>query len=133
MMDSWQTPNSVWFIRHHHPVPILEDSTYRLRIEGDGAKPVDLTMEDLRTRFLKREVVTTIQCGGNRRSEFDKIERTSGISWGFGAMSTAKWGGVFLREVLMHCAGVSLEAVEWNNIKHVAKAISAKAFNKNAR
>lgn len=119
MMDSWLTPNPVWFIRHHHPVPVTDASKYRLFVEGEGTKSVDLTVEDLKTRFLKREVVTTIQCGGNRRSELDKVEKTSGIPWGIGAMSTARWGGVALREVLMHCAGLSLEAVEWNGLKHV--------------
>ena len=45
-----------------------------------------------------RQVVATLQCGGNRRSELDQIEKTSGIPWGFGAMSTAQFGGVYLRE-----------------------------------
>lgn len=119
MMDSWLTPNAVWFIRHHHPVPVIDQEKFRLVIEGEGAKRVDLTLEDIKSRFLKREVATTIQCGGNRRSELDKVCKTSGIGWGVGAVSTAKWGGVYLREVLMHCAGVSLEAVEWSGIKHV--------------
>jgi len=119
LMDSWSTPNPVWFIRHHHPVPVIEPEKYRLFVEGDGTKGVNLTMEDLKTRFLKREVTTTIQCGGNRRSDLNFVEKTSGIPWGFGAISTATWGGVSLREVLMHCAGLSLEAVEWNGIKHV--------------
>mmetsp|Transcript_16212 Transcript_16212/g.43676 ORF Transcript_16212/g.43676 Transcript_16212/m.43676 type:complete len:678 (+) Transcript_16212:69-2102(+) len=119
MMDNWLTPNPVWFIRHHHPVPIVDPSKYRLTIEGEGAKQVTLTLEDIKSRFLKREVVTTIQCGGNRRSELDKIEKTSGIPWGAGAMSNAKWGGVYLREVLMHCADVNFEGIEWNGVKHV--------------
>eukprot|EP00418_Pyrodinium_bahamense_P062864 CAMPEP_0179095684 /NCGR_PEP_ID=MMETSP0796-20121207/43945_1 /TAXON_ID=73915 /ORGANISM="Pyrodinium bahamense, Strain pbaha01" /LENGTH=646 /DNA_ID=CAMNT_0020793379 /DNA_START=99 /DNA_END=2039 /DNA_ORIENTATION=+ len=119
IMDSWLTPNPVWFIRHHHPVPVTDPEQYRLFVEGEGTKGVDLTLDDLKKRFLKREVVTTIQCGGNRRSELDQVEKTSGIPWGIGAMSTARWGGVALREVLMHCAGLSLEAVEWNGIKHV--------------
>ena len=49
-----------------------------------------------RTEFLSLclflgpcQVVATLQCGGNRRSELDQIEKTSGIPWGFGAMSTA--------------------------------------------
>mmetsp|Transcript_98088 Transcript_98088/g.253651 ORF Transcript_98088/g.253651 Transcript_98088/m.253651 type:complete len:398 (+) Transcript_98088:2-1195(+) len=119
-MDSWLTPNPVWFIRHHHPVPVVDSSKYLMLIEGDGTqKHVSLTLDDLKNRFLKREVTSTIQCGGNRRSELDKVARTSGIPWGSGAMSNAKWGGVSLREVLMHCAGVSLEGVEWGNYKHV--------------
>jgi sulfite oxidase len=119
MMDSWVTPNPVWFIRHHHPVPVIDPAHYKLLVDGDGAKSVSLTLEDLKTRFLKREVVSTLQCGGNRRSELDRVEKTSGIPWGCGAISTARWGGVYLREVLLHSAGLSLEGVECHGIKHV--------------
>jgi len=120
MLDSWCTPNSVFFIRHHHPVPLVDSEKYRLEVGGDGAKRITLTLEDLRTRFLKREVVSTIQCGGNRRSELDQVEKTSGIPWGFGAMSTARWGGVYLREVLLHCAGLTVEGVQCTDgAKHV--------------
>jgi len=118
MMDAWLTPNPVWFIRHHHPVPVVDGKKYRLILDGEGAKPVTLTLEDIKTRFLKREVCTTLQCGGNRRCELDKIEKTSGIPWGVGAISTAKWGGVYLREVLLHCAGVSLEGIESTGSAH---------------
>jgi len=119
MMDSWVTPNPIFFIRHHHPVPVIDHDEFRLVIEGEGAKHVSLTIDDLRNHFLKREVVSTIQCGGNRRSDLDKVQKTSGIPWGPGAISTARWGGVYLREVLMHCAGLSLEGVEWNGLRHV--------------
>lgn len=119
MMDSWLTHNSVWFVRHHHPVPVINQKDFVLKIEGVGTNPVTLTMDDLRSRFLKREVCTTIQCGGNRRGEFNLIEKTSGIAWGAGAISTAKWGGVLLREVLMHCAGLTLEGIESRGVKHV--------------
>ncbi|CAE7720687.1 SUOX, partial [Symbiodinium pilosum] len=33
MMDSWLTPNPVWFIRHHHPVPVVDPEEFRLCIE----------------------------------------------------------------------------------------------------
>ncbi|CAE8594242.1 unnamed protein product, partial [Polarella glacialis] len=80
---------------------------------------VVLSLEDLKARFLKREVTATLQCGGNRRSELDAIQKTGGIPWGFGAMSTATFGGVYLREVLQHCAGLSLESVDSFGVKHV--------------
>ena len=41
-----------------------------------------------------------MQCGGNRRGGLDAHQRTSGNSWGSGAISNAKWGGVYLRAVL---------------------------------
>lgn len=119
MMDSWLTPNPVWFIRHHHPVPVIDPDKYRLIVDGIGTKSVTLTLEDLKSHFVKHEVTATLQCGGNRRSELDKIQKTGGIPWGFGAMSTARWGGVYLREVLQHCAGLSLEGVEAFGVKHI--------------
>ena len=42
----------------------------------------------------------TTQCGGNRRSGMNEVKKTMGISWGAGAISTARWGGVWLRDVL---------------------------------
>ena len=38
-----------------------------------------------------KKLITTIQCGGNRRGEF---EGTSGTQWDIGAISTAEWEGV---------------------------------------
>lgn len=120
LMDSWCTPNPVWFIRHHHPVPHVDPNEYRLYVYGkEGAKPITITLEDLKTRFVKQEVTTTIQCGGNRRGTFDSIQKTSGISWGVGAMSTAKFGGVRLRDVLQHCAGLNSDNVESHGLEHV--------------
>lgn len=49
----------------------------------------------------KVEVTTTLQCSGNRRSGFNDFRKTSGTSWDQGALSTAKWGGARLVDVLM--------------------------------
>jgi hypothetical protein len=32
----------------------------------------------------------------------NKVTKTSGIAWGYGAISTATWEGVLLRDVLMY-------------------------------
>ena len=45
--------------------------------------------------------------------------RTKGAESPSGAVSTARWGGVYLREVLLHCAGLSLEGVECQGARHV--------------
>eukprot|EP00494_Astrolonche_serrata_P028622 UN28889 len=43
-------------------------------------------------------------CTGNRRSEMQKeVPETSGLSWKVGGLSTAKWTGVRISDVLMHC------------------------------
>jgi hypothetical protein len=42
---------------------------------------------------------------GNRRDGFNKSkthDKTSGIAWGYGAISNAKYGGVLLRDVLLY-------------------------------
>merc|ERR1719491_2864520 len=44
-LDSWITPNALWFIRHHHPVPMIDDKQYRLFVEGLGTKAISLDME----------------------------------------------------------------------------------------
>lgn len=119
VLDNWITPNDLWFIRQHHPVPVIDPSKYRVTVEGLGMKALCLDLEDLRTRFLPYEVTATIQCGGNRRSEFNKLEETSGISWGCGAMSTATFRGALLRDVLTFGGLVTPQSAERDGVKHV--------------
>ena len=47
------------------------------------------------------ELTSTLQCSGNRRGGFNTLRQTSGTPWGQGAISTAKWGGARLIDVLM--------------------------------
>lgn len=119
IMDNWITPNDLWFIRHHHPVPHIDISKYRLQVEGLGTKSIMLDMEDLKKRFKPYEVTTTIQCGGNRRGEMDSLEKTSGISWGCGAMSTATFKGVLLRDLLTYSGLMTPVSAERDGVQHV--------------
>ncbi len=61
-----------------------------------------------------------MQCSGNRRSGFNKFQRTSGTGWGQGAISTAQWTGVRLADILEE-AGLedAIEAQEKRGINHV--------------
>jgi len=119
ILDNWITPNPLWFIRHHHPVPIVDGSRYSLKVHGLGTKALNISIEDLRTRFTPHEVTTTIQCGGNRREEFNRLEETSGISWGSGAMSTATFKGALLRDVLTFTGLMTPQSAEKDGVKHV--------------
>jgi hypothetical protein len=47
------TPSDIWFIRHHHPVPIIEEESWRLGIGGAATRAISLSMVDLKTRFPK--------------------------------------------------------------------------------
>ena len=119
VMQDYVTPSSLWFIRHHHPVPVIDVAKWRLGINGAAVKAISLSIEDLRTRFPKTLVTSTIQCGGNRRAGLDKVEPTAGISWGTGAISTARWGGVLLRDVLVHSGLLTAATARAAGVHHV--------------
>ena len=116
IMDNWITPNNLWYIRNHHPVPMVNKDKYKLKISGVGINEKQFTLDQIK-KFPKKEVVTTIQCGGNRRDGLNKFGKTSGIPWGFGAISTAKWGGVLLKDLLDNC-NITKE-LDKNSINHI--------------
>ena len=64
--------------------------------EGAAPPPAPCDLTALQ-QLEKTTVVATVQCGGNRRAEMNAVAPTSGIAWGAGAISTARWGGVRLR------------------------------------
>lgn len=97
------TPIDRFFIRSHAPTPVIDATTWELRIEGDGVRrELVYTYDDLSTRFQLVSKVRTIECAGNRRVLFgDEVgHRFEGTRWGRGAISTAEWTGVRLRDLL---------------------------------
>lgn len=102
---SYITPAELFYIRHHHPVPLLDEEEIRnftvdIDLSAYGKGTFELSLEDLK-KIDKVEITTTLQCSGNRRGGFNKAgDRTSGTAWGQGAISTAKWGGLRLKDIL---------------------------------
>eukprot|EP00550_Attheya_septentrionalis_P006353 CAMPEP_0198281636 /NCGR_PEP_ID=MMETSP1449-20131203/1545_1 /TAXON_ID=420275 /ORGANISM="Attheya septentrionalis, Strain CCMP2084" /LENGTH=592 /DNA_ID=CAMNT_0043977509 /DNA_START=123 /DNA_END=1901 /DNA_ORIENTATION=+ len=124
LTKNYLTPASLFYIRHHHPVPYLTENDlmkYRLQIDLSemGKGILEISLDDLK-KMPKVEVTATLQCSGNRRGNFNEFNRTSGTSWGQGAVSTAKWGGVRLTD-LLKLAGMDdpLEAQEKLGMEHV--------------
>jgi hypothetical protein len=124
LTQHYLTPPSLFYIRNHHPVPHLtEDQIKNYNVEIDlsayGKDTLKISLDDLK-KMPKVEVTATLQCSGNRRSGFNEFERTSGTKWGQGAISTAKWGGVRLRDLLTH-AGLEdpIDAQENGKMEHV--------------
>jgi len=121
---SYLTPNHLYYMRHHHPVPLLSKEqieNYRLEIDLSeyGKGKTCISMKDLKS-MPKEEVTMTMQCSGNRRSGFNVFGKTSGTIWGQGAISTAKWGGVRLSDILKNAGmGDFIEAQEKGEIEHV--------------
>ncbi|XP_076861178.1 sulfite oxidase, mitochondrial [Brachyhypopomus gauderio] len=100
LSDSYITPSALFFTRNHLPVPQVDPSKYRLKIEGLPGNAVSLTLDELKSNFPKYTVTATIQCAGNRRSDMNKVKQVKGLNWGFAAISNAKWSGARLRDVL---------------------------------
>jgi DMSO/TMAO reductase YedYZ molybdopterin-dependent catalytic subunit len=95
------TPNDAFFVRYHNAgIPTSVDADrHVIRIGGNAAaKPLALTLADLRTQFKPVEVVAVNQCSGNSRGLF--APRVTGGQLGNGAMGNARWLGVPLKDVL---------------------------------
>ena len=45
LSDSLITPNEIFFIRNHLPVPEIDENKYELEITGEGIKTVALSLE----------------------------------------------------------------------------------------
>lgn len=94
---SFLTPNHLFYIRHHHPVPFLtptEINDYKVTIDltsYNGTK-MDVSLKDIKN-LPKIERVVTLQCSGNRRGHFNAKERTSGTPWGTWVHSVPCYAG----------------------------------------
>lgn len=105
------TDNAAFFVRWHldlHPNAI-DLSAWRLNVEGNVARGLSLSLDDLVNRFAPASVAAVNQCSGNSRSRFEP--RVPGGQWGHGAMGCATWTGVRLRE-LLEAAGVQPASAE---------------------
>jgi DMSO/TMAO reductase YedYZ molybdopterin-dependent catalytic subunit len=113
-MPGLLTPNDRFYIRSHAPTPRVDAATWTLRVEGSGVhEPVIYTYDELWNRFRHVSVVRTIECAGNRRVLFGEEvgRRFAGTQWGRGAIGTAEWTGVRLRD-LLEPAGITPQACE---------------------
>lgn len=111
------TPNELFYVRNHLPVPVIDPEEYRLTVEVPGREPLQLSLADL-AKLEQHTVATTIQCAGNRRDEMTSVKEVKGLRWGNAAISTARWSGVWLRDVLA-LAGLTAEEVAAAELKHV--------------
>ena len=90
------TPNEHWYIRNHHPVPDIKAENFKLSFYNKKSLYKTLSLDEIK-QMPSKKLITTIQCGGNRRGEF---KGTSGTQWDIGAISTAEWEGVPLYNLL---------------------------------
>lgn len=97
------TPNDRFFIRSHAPSPRIDVDTWVLRVDGDGVRrSLEYSYAQLCNDFPLVSMIRTLECAGNRRTLFgQEVQHTfDGTQWGRGAISTAEWTGVRVRDLL---------------------------------
>lgn len=107
-LNTFLTPNNLFYVRNHFAAPNLDAGAWRLRVEGAVQRLLTLSLEELR-RLPARTVTATLECAGNGRSFLTPAVR--GVQWQTGAVSNAEWTGVPLAAVLER-AGVRDAAIE---------------------
>jgi DMSO/TMAO reductase YedYZ molybdopterin-dependent catalytic subunit len=105
------TSNEAFFVRWHLPIipNAIDLKTWRLHVEGNVQKPLELSFPELTSRFKSASIAAVNQCSGNSRSRLQP--RVAGGQWGNGAMGNAAWTGARLRDIL-DAAGVKTGSVQ---------------------
>ena len=116
-VDNLITPNELFFVRNHLPVPVIDEKSFKLQLSGAGTKEINLSLDELKTKFKKHKVIATLQCAGNRRSQMNNAKAVRGLNWTSTAISNAEWEGVLLRDLLQY-AGIDVTNMD-SEIKHI--------------
>lgn len=91
------TPLGLHYTLSHFDVPRLDASAFRLAVGGRVARPLALTLDDLR-KLPARTLRVTMECAGNGRGLMSP--RYPSMPWLHEGVGTAEWTGTSLRRVL---------------------------------
>lgn len=116
LVENFYTPNELFYVRNHLPVPEIDPETYCLEVEIEGMDKVFEFSLDVLKKMPSKIITSTIMCAGNRRSEMMKVKSVKGLEWGAAAVGNAKWRGVPLKYILQK-AGLT-ESIE-DNYSHI--------------
>lgn len=101
LIDSFVTPNELFYVRSHLPVPRITDGDDRFELSGVGLRrPITLSVAELKKKFKIHTVTSAMPCAGNRRSDMEGPQPVRGLPWGVGALGNARWTGVLLSDIL---------------------------------
>lgn len=98
-LNSWITPNEKFFSIAHYNRPQIDPKAWRLDVSGEVAKPMTLTLDQLKA-MPRHEVTFTLECSGD-----------NGLPFAQSAIGNARWAGTSLSEV-MKAAQIAQGAVE---------------------
>jgi len=91
------TPLGLHYLLTHYDIPEVDPATWRLELDGLVARPLSLSLEELRAR-PGREVVATMECAGNGRARIEP--HVVSQPWLHEAVGTARWRGAPLQPLL---------------------------------
>lgn len=102
------TPTGLHYLVIHWDIPQVDASDWRLRIGGGVRQPLELTLDEIRSR-PRRTIPVTLECAGNGRARL--TPRPLSVPWLTEAVGTAEWTGTSLWP-LLEAAGLDDHAVE---------------------
>ena len=85
LLDSFITPNNLFYVRSHMPVPQIDPAGWMLKIGGEVNSPISLSLDELK-KLPAVTVTVTLECAGNGRAFFEPA--LAGIQWEKGAVGT---------------------------------------------
>ena len=103
-----RTPAGLHYLLIHFDIPAIDPAEYVLEIGGHVARPLQLSLAQLRDR-PQRTVAVTMECAGNGRARLDP--RPVSQPWLQEAVGTAEWTGTPVAGLLAE-AGLLDGAVE---------------------
>ena len=95
------TPAGLHYLLIHYDIPEVDADRWALKVEGRVARPLELTLGDLRGRPAQ-ELTATMECAGNGRALL--APHVVSQPWLLEAVGNATWTGVPLRLILEEAA-----------------------------
>jgi DMSO/TMAO reductase YedYZ molybdopterin-dependent catalytic subunit len=102
------TPVGLHYLLIHFDIPLVDGDSWRLEVGGRVARPLSLSLAELRERPA-RTLAVTMECAGNGRALYEP--RAASQPWLLEAIGTAEWTGTPLAPVLAE-AGLEPDAIE---------------------
>ena len=102
------TPVGLHYLLTHYDIPVVDAGAWRLVVDGLVARPLELTLDDLRAREAVTMAVT-MECAGNGRAQLEP--HVVSQPWLAEAVGTAEWTGIPVAALLAE-AGLADGALE---------------------
>jgi DMSO/TMAO reductase YedYZ molybdopterin-dependent catalytic subunit len=97
LLNTFITPNDAFYVRSHLPIPQVDAAAWALKVGGEVNSPLSLSVDEIR-KLPAATVTVTLECAGNGRAFFEPA--LAGIQWEKGAVSTARFTGARMSDVL---------------------------------